>query len=165
MYKRQFADHAYRKKNIYFSAAALVLIVILGIWAGWKYIENERINESNLFHIAQSKINNSSLSEQEKINQEIFALKEFASSSSSSILSIFALMKSGESLARNLQINESISVFKDVINHPEATVLLRNSARLSLAALFEQQKRWDEAETVLESIDSVSYTHLRAPRD
>ena len=70
-------------------------------------------------------------------------------------------MESGEALARLSQIDQSISVFKDVINHPDTTVFLRNSARLSLAALFEQQKQWDEAEMMLESIDISSWNDLR----
>ena len=70
-------------------------------------------------------------------------------------------MESGEALARQSQFDQSISVFKDVIKHPEATVFLRNSARLSLAALFEQLKQWDDAEMMLESIDISSWYDVR----
>lgn len=155
-----FVDHAYRNKNIYISAAVSVVVIILGIWGGWKYVQSERINQANLFHIARSKISNPDLSKEERMNQGIMALQEFAQSGTSSTLSVIALMESGEALARQSQINESILVFKDVINHPDATVFLRNSARLSLAALFEQQKQWDDAEMMLESIDISSWHDL-----
>ena len=97
----------------------------------------------------------------ERLNQGIAALQEFARSGSGSTLSVIALMASGEALARQSQIDQSILVFKDVIKHPEATVFLRNSARLSLAALFEQQKQWDDAEMMLESIDISSWNDVR----
>ena len=156
-----FADHAYRNKIMYIGAAVSVVVIILGTWGGWKYVQSERVNHANLFHIAKSKISNSPLSNKERLNQGIVALQEFAKSSSSSTLSVIALMESGEALARQSQIDQSISVFKDVINHPDATDFLRNSARLSLAALFEQQKQWDEAEIMLESIDISSWNDLR----
>ena len=146
-----FADHAYRNKRMYISAAVSVVVIILGTWGGWKYMQSERINQANLFHIARSKISNPALSNEERLNQGIAALQEFARSGSGSTLSVIALMESGEALARQSQFDQSISIFKDVINHSDATVFLRNSARLSLAALFEQQKRWDEAEMMLES--------------
>ena len=156
-----FADHAYRNKRIYISAAVSVVVVILGTWGGWKYVQSERVNQANLFHIARSKISNPALSNEEKLNQGIAALQEFARSESGSTLSVIALMESGEALARQSQIDQSISVFKDVINNPDTTIFLRNSARLSLAALFEQQKQWDEAEMILESIDISSWNDVR----
>ena len=156
-----FADHAYRKKRIYISIAVSVVVIILGTWGGWKYMQSERINQANLFHIARSKINNPALSNEERLNQRIVDLQEFANSGSGSTLSVIALMESGEALARQSQIDLSISVFKDVINHPDATVFLKNSARLSLAALFEQNKQWDEAEMMLESIDISSWNDLQ----
>ena len=156
-----FADHAYRNKHTYISAAVSVVVIILGTWGGWKYVQSESVNQANLFHIARSIISNPALSKKERLNQGITALKEFASSGSGSTLSVIALMESGEALARQSQIDQSISVFKDVINNPDATVFLRNSARLSLAALFEQQKHWDEAEMMLESIDISSWKDLR----
>ncbi len=156
-----FADHAYRNKPIYLTAALSVVIILLGIWGGWKYVQSERINQANLFHIARSSMSNPTLSKEERINQGIAALQEFARSSSSSTLSVIALMESGKSLALQSQIDQSISVFKDVINHPDATSFLKNSARLSLAALFEQQKQWENAEMTLESIDISSWNDLR----
>ena len=42
-----FADHAYRKKRLYISAAVTVVVLILAIWGGWKYVQNERINQAN----------------------------------------------------------------------------------------------------------------------
>ena len=106
-------------------------------------------------------MNNPTLSKEERINQGIAALQEFARSSSSSTLSVIALMESGKALALQSQIDQSISVFKEVINHPDATDFLKNSARLSLAALFEQQKQWENAEMILESIDISSWNDLR----
>ena len=171
-----FADHAYRNKRMYIIAAVSVVVIILGTWGGWKYLQSESVNQANLFHIARSKISNTALSNEERLNQGIAALQDFARSGSGSTLSVIALMESGEALARQSQFDRSISVFKDVINHPDVTVFLRNSARLSLAALFEQQMQWDEAEMMLESIDisswndlrlralaTVSYTHLTLP--
>ena len=156
-----FADHAYRNKPIYFTAALSVVIILLGIWGGWKYVQSERINQANLFHIARSSMITPTLPKEERINQGIAALQEFARSSSSSTLGVIALMESGKALALQSQIDQSISVFKDVINHPDATAFLRNSARLSLAALFEQQKQWENAEMILESIDILSWNDLR----
>mgnify|MGYP001299165437 CR=1 FL=1 len=156
-----FADHAYRNNRLYISTAVSLVVIILGTWGGWKYVQSERVNQANLFHIARSKISNSALSNEERLNQRIVALQEFARSGSGGTLSVIALMESGEALARQSQIDQSISVFKDVINHPETTVFLRNSARLSLAALFEQQQQWDEAEMMLESIDILSWNDLR----
>ena len=156
-----FADHAYRNKRMYISAAVSVVVIILGTWGGWKYVQSERVNQAILLHIARSKISNPALSNEERLNQRIVALQEFARSGSGSTLSVIALMESGEALARQSQIDQSISVFKDVLNHPDATALLRNSARLSLAALFEQQKQWDEAEMMLESIDISSWNDVR----
>ncbi len=155
-----FADHAYRKKNIYVIAAISLFVIIMGIWGGWKYLQSERVNQANLFHIARSKINNTASSNKEMVNNGIAALQEFARSSSSS-LSVIALMESAEALARQSDFEKSILVFKDVINHPEATIFLRNSGRLSLAALYEQQKQWDKAEMILESIDIPSWNDVR----
>ena len=156
-----FVDHAYHKKRFYISVAATVVVLILGIWGGWQYLQNERINQANLFHIAQAKLTNPALSEEERLSQGIAALQDFAKSGSDSVLRILALMESGEAYARQSQIEESIAVFEEVIKYPEATTFLRNSARLSLAALFEQQKRWDEAEMMLQSIDILSWNDVR----
>ena len=156
-----FADHAYINKPIYLTAALSVVIILLGIWGGWKYVQSERINQANLFHIARSNMNNPTLSKEERINQGITALQEFARSSSGTTLGVIALMESGKALALQSQIDQSISAFKDVISHPDATVFIRNSARLSLAALFEQQKQWENAEMILESIDISSWNDLR----
>ena len=49
-----FADHAYRKKRFYISAAVTVVVLILAIWGGWKYVQNERINQANQYHIARA---------------------------------------------------------------------------------------------------------------
>ena len=138
-----------------------MFVIILGTSGGWKYVQSERVNQANLFHIARSIISNRALSYEERLNQGITALQEFAKSGSGSTLSVIALMESGEALARHSQIDQSISVFEEVINHPDATVFLRNSARLSLAALFEQQKQWDEAEMILGSIDISSWNDVR----
>ena len=156
-----FADHAYRNKHIYISAAFSVVVVILGIWGGWKYVQSERVDQANLFHIARSIISNNNLSKDERLNQGIAALQEFANSNSSSTLSVIALMESAQALAMQSQFDQSISVFNDVLNHPDTTVFLKNSARLSLAALFEQQKQWDNAEMMLESIDILSWNDVR----
>ncbi len=156
-----FVDHAYRNKRLYISAALAVVVIILGILGGWKYVESERINQANLFHIARSKLSNPALSQKERLSQGITALQEFARSESGSALSVLALMESGEAYARQSQYDQSIAVFQDVIEHPEATIFLRNSARLSLAALYEQQKQWDDAEMILESIDFASWNDVR----
>jgi len=156
-----FVDHAYRKKRMYISSASAVVILILGIWGGWQYLQNERINQANLFHIARAKLTNLSLSEEERLSKGIRALQDFAKSGSGSTLSVLALMESGEAYARQSQIDESIATFEEVIKHPGATTFLRNAARLSLAALFEQRQRWDEAEVILESIDILSWNDVR----
>ena len=78
-----FADHAYRNKRMYISAAISVVFIILGTWGGWKYVQSERINQANLFHIARSSMSNPTLSKEESIKQGIAALQEFASSNSS----------------------------------------------------------------------------------
>ena len=70
-------------------------------------------------------------------------------------------MESGEAYARQTQIAQAIADFQDVIKHPEATIFLRNAARLSLAALVEQQQRWDEAEMMLDSINIASWEDVR----
>ena len=49
-----FVDHAYRKKRLYISAAVAVVVLILAIWGGWKYVQNERINQANQYHIARA---------------------------------------------------------------------------------------------------------------
>ena len=38
-----FADHAYRNKRIFISAAVSVVVIILGTWGGWKML---RVNVS-----------------------------------------------------------------------------------------------------------------------
>jgi len=70
-------------------------------------------------------------------------------------------MESGEAYTRQSKIDESIVVFQQVIAHPEATQFLQNSARLSLAALFEQQQQWVEAEMMLESINIAAWDDVR----
>jgi len=156
-----FVDHAYRKKRLYISAAVAVVVLILAIWGGWNYVQNERINQANQYHIARAMLTNPALSEDERLTQGISALRDFAKSESGTTLSVLALMESGEAYARQTQIDESIAVFQDVIKHTEATTFLRNAARLSLAALFEQQQRWDEAEMMLDSINIASWEDVR----
>ncbi|MBL4824557.1 MAG: tetratricopeptide repeat protein [SAR324 cluster bacterium] len=156
-----FVDHAYRKKRLYISAAIAVVVLILGIWGGWQYVKKVRIEQANLFHSAQAKLSSPALSPKERLSQGIAALQEFAKSESGSTLSVLALMESGKAYAQQSKIDESITVFKEAVAHPEATLFLRNSARLSLAALFEQQQQWVEAEMMLESIDIASWDDVR----
>ena len=156
-----FVDHAYRKKSLYVSAGIAFVVLVLGTWGVWKYLQNERINQANLYHLARAKLNNSALSLEERLNQGISALQEFIKSESGSALSVMALMESGEAYARLSKIEESISVFQQVIDHPEVTSFQQNSARLSLGALFEQQQQWIEAEMMLESINIASWDDVR----
>jgi predicted negative regulator of RcsB-dependent stress response len=53
-----FVDHAYRKKSLYISAVIALVVLILGIWGGWKYLQNERITQANLYHLARANLNN-----------------------------------------------------------------------------------------------------------
>ena len=156
-----FVDHAYRKKSLYISAGIALVVLILGIWGGWKYVQNERISQANLYHLARAKLNNLALSPEERLSQGITALQEFAKSESGSALSVLALMESGEAYARQSKFDESIAVFELVIAHQEVTPFLQNSARLSLAALFEQQQQWVEAEMMLESINFADWDDVR----
>ena len=156
-----FVDHAYRKKNLYTIISVIFICLIISIWGIWQYVKIERINEANLLHIARSKFKDPKLTEKERLIQGIVALQEFTSSESESKLSVYALMELGEAHARNSQINESINVFRKVINHSEATQFLRNSAKLSLAAIYEQKKQWDQAQKFLDSIDTESWNDLR----
>ena len=156
-----FADHAYRKKLLYISAAGAIVLLIFAIWGVWKYVQIERINQANQYQIARATLNNPALSKEERLTQGITALRDFAKSKSDSTLSALALMESGEVYARQSQIEESITIFKEVIKHPGATNFLRNAARLSLAALFEQQQRWDKAEMILDSINITSWEDVR----
>ena len=156
-----FVDHAYRKKRLYIRAAIAVVVMILGIWGGWQYVKKERIEQANLFHIAHTKLSNPALSPEERLSQGIAALQEFARSESGSALSVLALMESGEAYSRQSRIDESIAVFQEVLVHPETTLFLKNTARLSLAALYEQQQQWAEAEMMLGSIDISSWDDLR----
>jgi len=146
---------------LYISTAVAAVVFILSIWGGWKYVQNERINQANQYHIARAMLTNPALSEDERLTQGISALRDFAKSESGTTLSVLALMESGEAFARQTQIDESIEVFQDVIKHPEATTFLQNAARLSLAALFEQQQRWDEAGMMLDSINITSWEDVR----
>ena len=156
-----FADHAYREKRLYISSVAIIFVLILAIWGGWKYVQNERVHQANQYHLARATLNNSALSEEERFTEGIKSLMDFASSKSDSTLSVIALMESGEIYARQSQIEKSITVFRDVIKHTGATTFLRNSARLSLAALFEQQQRWDEAKLMLDTININSWEDLK----
>jgi predicted negative regulator of RcsB-dependent stress response len=156
-----FVDHAYRKKSLYVSTGVAFVVLILGIWGGWKYVQNERINQANLYHLARAKLNNPALLPEERLSQGVAALEEFAKSESGSALSVLALMESGEAYARQSKFDESIAVFELVIAHQEVTPFLQNSARLSLAALFEQQQQWVEAEMMLESINFADWDDVR----
>ena len=156
-----FVDHAYRKKNLYTIVSATLICLILGIWGIWQYVEIERINKANLFHIARSKFVDPELTEKDRLSHGINALQGFAKSESASKLSVFALMELGEAYARQSQFDESINFFSKVIKHSEATQFLRNSARLSLAAIYEQKKQWIQAQKTLESIDIESWNDLR----
>ena len=122
-----FVDHTYRKKHLYISAAVSVVVLILAIWGGWKYLQNERINQANQYHIARAMLTNPALSEDERLTQGISALRDFANSQSGTTLSVLALMESGEAYARQSQIEESIAVFEKVIKYPEVTTFLLKS--------------------------------------
>jgi predicted negative regulator of RcsB-dependent stress response len=143
------------------STGVAFVVLILGIWGGWKYVQNERINQANLYHLARANLNNPTLSPEERLSPGINVLQEFAKSESGSTLSVLALMEIGEAYSRQSKIDESIAVFRQVIAHPEATKFLQNSARLSLASLFEQQQQWVEAEEMLESINIAAWDDVR----
>ena len=156
-----FVDHAYRKKSLYMSVGIALLVLVLGIWGGWKYSQNERINQANLYHLARAKLNNPILSPEERLSDGVAALQEFVNSASGSSLVVLAMMESGGEYARQSKIDESIAVFQKVISHPDTTPFLKNSARLSLASLFEQKQQWVEAEMMLESINVSAWDDLR----
>ena len=156
-----FVDHAYRKKSLYMSLGIVLLVLVLGIWGGWKYLQNERINQANLYHLARAKLNNPTLSPEERLSEGVASLQEYVKSAPSSSLVVLAMMESGEVYARQSKIDESIAVFQKVIAHPEAIPFLKNSARLSLASLFEQKQQWIEAEMMLESINVSAWDDLR----
>ena len=84
---------------MYISAAVAVVVLILAIWGGWKYVQNERINQANQYHIARAMLTNPALSEDERLTQGISALRDFAKSESGTTLSVLALMESCHSSA------------------------------------------------------------------
>ena len=49
------------------SVGIALLVLVLGIWGGWKYSQNERINQANLYHLARAKLNNPILSPEERV--------------------------------------------------------------------------------------------------
>ena len=128
-----FVDHAYRKKSLYITAGITFCLVILGIWGGWKYIQNVRIEQNNLYHRARTELNNPKVSLNERLANGIQALKEFATSDPSSLLGKLALMESAEAYTRQSNFEESIAVFQKVIQSSEETPFLQNLARLSFA--------------------------------
>ena len=60
-----------------------------------------------------------------------------------------------------MKFDESILEFKKVLEHPEASNFLKNVSRLSLSALYEQKKEWDESLKMLDSIEIDSWDDLR----
>jgi len=156
-----FVDHAYRKRSLYTIVVILLLLIILTIWGISQYLIHERIEQANLFHNARTKLGDQTLSEEERMNQGILALQKFAKSEIDSKLSVVALLESGRIYALQSKVDESISEFKKVIEHPEATNFLKNVSRLSLAGLFEQKNEWNEAQMILDSIDIDSWNDLK----
>ena len=43
-----FVDHAYRKKRLYISAAVTVVVLILAIWGGWKYVQSRTLIKQSI---------------------------------------------------------------------------------------------------------------------
>ena len=156
-----FVDHAYRKRLLYTIVSIFLVLIILTIWGIRQYLIQERIEQANLFHNVRNKLGDLSISEEERMSQGILALQNFAKSEIDSQLSVLALLESGRIFALQSNFEESISEFKEVIDHPEATPFLRNVSRLSLAGLYEQKKQWDEAQMILDSIDVDSWNDIR----
>ena len=156
-----FVDHAYRKKSLYIIAGIVFFVIILGIWGGWKYTQNQRIEQNNLYHRARAELSNPKLSLNERLANGIQALKEFATSDPSSLLSKLALMESAEAYARQSNFEESIDVFQKVIDSSEETPFLQNLARLSLAAIYEQKQMWIESKKMLDSIKNSDWNDVR----
>ncbi len=157
----EFADHAYRKKQLYISAAVGAFVLIFGVWGIWQYMSMQRIEEANRFHQAQSLFYNPNLSEQERKSRGITALQKFAKTDSDSVLSVLALMTSGEVLAKESQTAEAIIIFQKVQNHPSASSFHKNVARLSLAAIYEQLEDWANAQTALQSISDTEWNDVK----
>tara|TARA_Y100001970_G_C14156943_1_gene816132 strand:+ start:755 stop:1429 length:675 start_codon:yes stop_codon:yes gene_type:complete len=157
----KLVDHVYRKRLNYSILVGLLVFFLLTAWGINLYFQNERINQANLFHNAKLKLNDSTLSEEERTRQGVLALKEFAMSESVSKLSVLALLESGKIYANQLKFDESILEFKKVLEHPEASNFLKNVSRLSLSALYEQKKEWDESLKMLDSIEIDSWDDLR----
>ena len=156
-----FVDHAYRKRKLYTIFAILLILIILTIWGIRQYLIQERIEQANLFHNAVTKLGDLTISEEERMSQGILALQKFAKSESVSTLSVLAILESGRIFAMQSNFDESISEFKEVLEHPEATPFLRNVSRLSLAGLYEQRKQWNDAQKMLDSIDIDSWNDIR----
>jgi len=156
-----FVDHAYRKRQLYTIVGILLILIILTIWGIRQYLILERIEEANLFHNARTKLVDLTISEEERMSQGILELQKFAESESVSTLSVLALLESGRIYALQSNFDESISEFKEVLEHSEATPFLRNVSRLSLAGLYEQKKQWNDAQKMLDSIDIDSWNDIR----
>ncbi len=156
-----FVDHAYRKKRLYTIIGILLILIILTIWGIRQYLIQEKIERANLFHNVRIKLEDLTITEDERISQGILALQNFAKSEFDSKLSVLALLESGRIYAMQSNFDESISEFKKVIEHPEVTNFLKNISRLSLAGLYEQKKQWVEAQLMLDSIDINSWNDIR----
>ena len=156
-----FVDHAYRKRRIYTIFCVLLIIIVLTIWGIRQYLIIERIEQANLFHNATSKLKDLSISDEVEMNKGLLSLQKFYEAEFASQLSVLALLESGRIYALQSKVDESISEFKKVIEHPKATSFLINVSRLSLAGLYEQKKQWDDAQTMLDSIDMESWEDIR----
>ena len=95
-----FVDHAYRKKLLYTIIIIFILVLLIVIWGINQYLKNELTELSNHLYETRSKINDSSLSEEERMSQGILALKKFSDSESLSQLSVIAIMESGKIFAK-----------------------------------------------------------------
>lgn len=154
-------NYMYKKRQWFITGGIAVIVVAAGILLGMNYYQNEQIKQAELLYTAQKELLEVTDTNADGQRRAIEAFKDFLSTYPDGSNSTIAWMHLGELHAKQQDWGNAEKAYQNVINGKNVPQVMATSAKLSLAALYENQKKWDEASRTISQIQGDDWRDLQ----
>lgn len=155
-----FVDYAYKNRQKFIAGAIIAAVLILGAWGGNQYYQAQQIEQSNLFYAVQKVLNDNQLSQSDRYHRGVQVLDKFIAEDPNDFLKAVALLQLGKLHAQQQQWSLAEKAYQQVLTFASSPLML-NTAKLSIASIYENQLRWNEAVQMIKKITDSSWEDVR----
>jgi predicted negative regulator of RcsB-dependent stress response len=154
-------DRVYRQRKLYTALGIGLVALILAGWGGFHYLENQRIERSNLYHAAEKILRDPTLNEADRLARGRTALEHVAERITEGPLAAVVRLELGGLYVRLDLPAEAEQAFQQALKASQQSPFLLHITQLNLAKLHASQQRWDDARRMLESLSGEDWKDVR----